>query len=282
MTTILIADACKPSVVMTSEIFKDRITGVVVHIAHTGQETLDKLEHLKPDLCIIDFDLPDVDGPALVEAIRRLYDGPVLMTAFPDAVVREAVDVHLFTCEDASGWLSKPLKQDDIVAAIDQFIVKCHRIERRFFAREVPTQLVAKAAGRGKRAPKVTGKVHNISLGGACIKLDGLLKLKKQQELTMAVSFPAELPPMVVAAPEKAAVKGAKAKASRIARPKGLPKKVKEQLPETFDLKFRAKVAWAAPTGLVGIEFCKLTDVQRKGLMTYLRLTYDSSSAEAV
>ncbi|MDQ3233432.1 MAG: response regulator, partial [Pseudobdellovibrionaceae bacterium] len=74
MTTVLIADSCKPSLVMTSEVFKDKIMGTVVDVAATGKEALDYLTARRPDLCVVDFDLPDVDGPALVEAMRKVYD----------------------------------------------------------------------------------------------------------------------------------------------------------------------------------------------------------------
>ena len=64
MTTVLIVDACKPSLVMTSEIFKDKMSGTIVDVAQSGKETIEYLADKTPDLCVIDFDLPDVDGPA--------------------------------------------------------------------------------------------------------------------------------------------------------------------------------------------------------------------------
>ena len=90
MTTILIVDACKPSLVMTSEVFKDKIPGTVVHVSSSGKEAVEFLKENEPNLCVVDFDLPDVDGPSLVEAMRKLYSGPILMTAYPDAMVKEA------------------------------------------------------------------------------------------------------------------------------------------------------------------------------------------------
>ena len=77
MTTVLIVDACKPSLVMTSEILKDRISGTIVDVSISGRDAIDYLAEKRPDICVIDFDLPDVDGPALVEAMRKIYDGKI-------------------------------------------------------------------------------------------------------------------------------------------------------------------------------------------------------------
>jgi CheY-like chemotaxis protein len=246
MTTVLIADSCKPSLVMTSEVFKDKIMGTVVDVAATGKEALDYLIARRPDLCVVDFDLPDVDGPALVEAMRRVYDGPILMTAYPSDIVKQAVVENLFAYQDASAWIPKPINFDDLSEKIDRFLVSKHRLERRFNA-SFMTQLVGKAAGRGKRAPKVDGKVLNISLGGACVKLQGPLKVKKSQELTMSIELPAQ---------------DEEGKSATARKKKTLA---------ASESKIKAKVAWINSKGEVGLQFGKLTDVQRKQLEVYFK-----------
>ncbi|MBQ47332.1 MAG: hypothetical protein CMP10_07665 [Zetaproteobacteria bacterium] len=253
MTTVLIADSCKPSLVMTSEIFKDKIPGTIVLVAGNGQEVLDHLENSNPDLCVVDFDLPDVDGVSLVDAMRKQYSGPILMTAFPDKVVEKAVKDNLFAYNDAYSWISKPIKFDELAEKIELFMINKERINRRFDS-DVNTLLIGKASGRGKRAPKVKGRVINISIGGACVKVDGAMKMKKEQELT--VSLP--LPNPKVADSEKKAEK-----------PK-TPSKT-----ATLETKVKATVAWICE-GEVGVEFSKMTDLQRKGLVSFLRSFSDS------
>lgn len=245
MTTVLIADSCKPSLVMTSEVFKDKIMGTVVDVAATGKEALDYLIARRPDLCVVDFDLPDVDGPALVEAMRRVYDGPILMTAYPSDIVKQAVVDNLFAYQDASAWIPKPVNFDDLAEKIDRFLLSKHRLERRFNTSFL-TQLIGKAAGRGKRAPKVDGKVLNISLGGACVKIQGPLKVKKSQELTMSIELPSEDDEGKSAARKKKTVTAAESK-------------------------IKAKVAWINSKGEVGLQFGKLSDGQRRQLEIYFK-----------
>jgi len=238
MTTVLIADACKPSLVMTSEVFKDKITGTIVDVVMTGKDAMDYLLKNQPDLCVVDFDLPDVDGPSLIEAIRKVYAGPILMTAYPDKMVEKAVSDHLFAFNDASEWISKPINFEQLSKKIDRFLVDGFRLGRRFLS-DMETQLVAKASGRGKRAPKVQGKILNLSLGGAKIKLTGNLKMKKSQELTMTLTLPMA--------------------------------EVLKPTPVTGETKIKAKVAWINGKGEVGLQFARLTDLQRKGLENYFR-----------
>ncbi|MCX6131039.1 MAG: response regulator [Proteobacteria bacterium] len=244
MTTVLIADSCKPSLVMTSEVFKDKILGTVVDVAQTGKQALDYLTTKHPDLCVVDFDLPDVDGPALVEAMRRVYNGPILMTAFPSDIVKQAVVDNLFAYQDASAWIPKPINFDDLSEKIDRFLVSKHRLERRFMT-SFATQLIGKAAGRGKRAPKVEGKVLNISLGGACIKIQGPVKVKKSQELTMSIEIPDQ---------------ETETKSPR-----------KQKSLSTVEAKLKAKVAWINGKGEVGLQFGKMSDSQKRQLELYFK-----------
>jgi len=258
MTKILIADACKPSLVMSSEVFKDKIPGALVFVAGTGELCLEMAESEKPDLILVDFDLPDVDGASLISALRKVYNGPVLMTAFPDTVVAEAVNDLLFTSNDASGWISKPVKFDVLSEKIDRFLLEGQRLGKRFDA-GLQTQIIAKAEGRGKRAPKATGIVENISLGGALIRLDGPMKLKKSQELTVSIAFPVEGAPKVAVAK--------KATSKKTPRTRATTAKVK-----TTETKIKVTVAWSRKDE-IGVQFGKLTELQRKGLESYLRGT---------
>lgn len=257
MPMILIADSSKPSVVMTSEVFKDRIPGITIHVADSGKHALELLSDISPDLCVIDFDLPDADGPALIDSIRKQFDGPVLMTAFPDNFVEEAVKDNLFTWLDASNWLAKPINVTQLCQVIDKFLVERHRIGKRFTT-EVEAQLVGKAAGRGKRAPKISGVVTNIGLGGVCVELDGSLKFKKNQEVMLSLAL--------------LEMEQDKPKAGRGAKKAGRRKTVARESSkgQGSETKLKAKIAWIAG-GKVGLEFARLTDLQKKELLEFLR-----------
>ena len=262
MPQILIVDACKPSVVMSSEVFKDKMPGISVLVASTGKQCLEILVEAKPDMCVVDFDLPDTDGVTLIHAIRKNYNGPILLTAFPDQIVVDAVKNDLFHFNDAGAWISKPVQFDDFSAKIDKFLLDKYRLGKRFDM-SLDTLIIGKGAGRGKRAPKVTGKIINISLGGACIELDEPMRLKDGEELIVAVPFldpntpkPAKLTPH------------AKAVAAR----KKNPAKVSASDLEKSEAKFKCTVAWVDKKFTkVGFKFLRLNDSQKKAVEALLR-----------
>lgn len=278
MPTILIADAGKSSLVMTSEVFKDKIPGCKVVVSPTGEETLRLVELEKPDMCVVDFDLPDADGVSLIIAMRKLYSGPILLTAYPDKIVHDAVAADLFAFNDAGAWLSKPVKFDELSAKIDTFLVNNQRLGRRFPV-QFKSMLIGKGAGRGKRAPKADVNVVNLSLGGAGVKLTTPMKIKGGQELSLAISLPTAKDSGKPLAHIMGAVKAEPAKTSAASKKKG--KKKGKETPKTKDhrsgarcleTKIKAKVAWADDSKKsLGLAFTALTDVQKQGLERLLK-----------
>lgn len=242
VATFLIADSSKPSLVMTSEIFKDKNPGAVILVAKNGADVLSHLETAEPDLCVIDFDLPDVDGATLIAAMRKTYRGPILLTAYKDKIVDKAIEDLLFTYNDASRVIQKPVRKEDILSAFTKFIAENHRIDKRFDT-EIGTILVGKAAGRGKRAPKVEGKMVNLSLGGACIAAEPGKEVPQCEEYTLTLTLP-QPPKKSATTPDKA----------------------------TMETKVKAQIAWSSQkSGMIGLKFSKLTEAQKKGLIHLFR-----------
>ena len=276
MPKILITDACKPSLVMSSEVFKDKIAGALIFVATSGKQTLEMLAAEKVDMCVVDFDLPDTDGITLIHAMRRTFQGPILLTAYPDSIVEQAVKSDLFAWGDAGAWIQKPVKFDVLSAKIDQFLLDKHRLGRRF-PLGVETLVIGKGAGRGKRAPKATGRIINISLGGACIELDSPLKMIGGDEMFVALDLPPTLTKErrgAVSEQQGAPVLPARTagKAPNKRQQDQAAKKRLEIL--AAEAKIRCTVAWVDKRQTtVGFQFNRLTDVQRKGLEELLRET---------
>ncbi len=270
MPVILIADAIKPSLVMSSEVFKDKITGATILVAGSGKQCLEILSQSKPDMCVVDFDLPDVDGVTLIHAMRKAYKGPILLTAYPDKIVEEAVKADLFAYNDSGAWIPKPVKFDLLSEKIDQFLLDKHRLGRRFDVL-LDTMIIGKGAGRGKRAPKATGRITNLSLGGAMIELDEPMRVKNGEEMLIALDLPEDGKPLrarvlkVPPAPKLPAKRDAKGRLTAAPKPKPQPKHIP-------DARVKCTVAWVDKKFVkAGIQFSKLSDSQKKGLEELLR-----------
>jgi CheY-like chemotaxis protein len=132
MKKILIADASKASLVMTSEVFKDHFPGVHVLVARTSADALEiakREEHI--DACVIDFDLPDKDGAYTAAKIKKLFPIPVLITAFDRPDVQETIQRLCSAYDDCLSWLAKPVNSELVVSIAHRFIEGSYRTQRR-------------------------------------------------------------------------------------------------------------------------------------------------------
>ncbi|MGQ4272753.1 response regulator [Terrihabitans sp. B22-R8] len=80
--------------------------GYRVFTAANGREGLDRVREHNPDLVIVDFMMPVMDGPAMAHALRG--DGHagipiIMMSAMPEPAVRQRF-------ADYSGFLRKPFR----------------------------------------------------------------------------------------------------------------------------------------------------------------------------
>lgn len=89
--------------------------GFTVHVALGGQEGLDRIDEIDPDIVLTDVRMPTVGGLQVLSAVRaRTPDTPViLMTA--QATLQSAVQA---VNEGAFYYIQKPFRNDDLVAIL--------------------------------------------------------------------------------------------------------------------------------------------------------------------
>ena len=87
----------------------------VVAEAGNGREALEAIRRERPTVAVVDYQMPDVDGIAVLHAVIReqLATRVLLLSAFTDsAVVFRALE------EGAAGYLSKDSRRSQIVDAV--------------------------------------------------------------------------------------------------------------------------------------------------------------------
>jgi len=132
MKRILIADASKASLVMTSEVFKDHFPGVQVVVARTSADAIEAAKSAgELDAFVIDYDLPDRDGAYTAARLKKQFTQPVLITAFDRLDVQENIDRELSAFDDCLSWIKKPVKPEMVVSLAQRFIEGKHRCQRR-------------------------------------------------------------------------------------------------------------------------------------------------------
>jgi len=89
--------------------------GFKVVSALNGQEALARLEETRPDLAIVDFMMPILDGNGVIKAIRsdnRMRDIPIILaSALPEKTIRER-------CDGYTTFLRKPYKTEQLLEEI--------------------------------------------------------------------------------------------------------------------------------------------------------------------
>lgn len=89
----------------------------VVGEAESGHEGLDLIRRVQPDVAVLDYQMPDLDGLAVVQAMVRdgLPTKALLLSALTDsALVYRALELG------AKGYLAKEAKRSEIVDAVLQ------------------------------------------------------------------------------------------------------------------------------------------------------------------
>ncbi len=94
--------------------------GYNVEIARNGQEGLDKLQHVEPDLILCDRAMPVMSGFQLLERIRGAYPQYnsvpfIFLTAMGDPRDKHSVD-HL----EPTAYLEKPVDLDKLSETIEK------------------------------------------------------------------------------------------------------------------------------------------------------------------
>lgn len=83
--------------------------GYVVHEAESGQQTFEFLKHHKPDMILMDIQLPEMDG---VEVLKRIRQDDSIKNIKVIALTAHSMhgDREKFEAAGFDGYLSKPIE----------------------------------------------------------------------------------------------------------------------------------------------------------------------------
>ncbi|NIO05313.1 MAG: response regulator [Proteobacteria bacterium] len=141
--------------------------------AAKGKEALDRFARLSPDLVLLDYRLPDMDGGQVLQKLRTAEARIpiILMTGFGD----QKVAAELMK-SGAMDYLVKPFQMGELLESIENTLRKADEIKRR--------QEQEKLILWGKLFPFVAHEIRNPlhSIGGAV----ALIKKRCQNDETTA------------------------------------------------------------------------------------------------
>ena len=108
----------------------------VIGIAHSGDEALERVRDLRPDLMLLDIRIPGkLDGIQLAEIVKTELDVPVIfLTAYSeDKTIERAKKTEPY------GYIVKPFRERELKAAIEVALYK-KEMERRLRESEIKLQ----------------------------------------------------------------------------------------------------------------------------------------------
>lgn len=119
MTAILIIE----DEVNLNKILADylRHNGFVPVSAHTGQEGLKQWQEVRPDLILLDLNLPDMDGLDVARMVRKSSRTPIIMVTARQEELDRLIGLEL----GADDYISKPFSPREVVARVKAVLRRC-------------------------------------------------------------------------------------------------------------------------------------------------------------
>jgi len=109
---ILVVDDEKP----ISDIVKFNLSkeGYEIFTAYDGEEALEKVREVEPDLILLDLMLPKMDGLEVAREVRKTFDMPIIMVTAKDSEIDKVLGLEL----GADDYVTKPFSNRELVARV--------------------------------------------------------------------------------------------------------------------------------------------------------------------
>lgn len=144
------------------EIFLDSLSALVspeenleiIHKAQNGKELLELVKENQPDLCIVDMDMPEMNGLQASESLLRIYpDLKILILTMhkEKSLIKKMMSLGI------KGYLLKTCDKEEFIFAINQILK-----DKTYFSDEVIETIVKDDAYENKGSPDLS-KIATLS-----------------------------------------------------------------------------------------------------------------------
>ena len=161
MKKILVVDDEKP----ISDIIKFNLKkeGYDVYTAYDGEEALQKVEEVNPDLILLDLMLPKIDGLEVAREVRKTHNMPIIMVTAKDAEIDKVLGLEM----GADDYVTKPFSNRELVARV-----------KANLRRQSATMAEAQAA-------EEESKNNDIAIGDLVIHPDAYVVSKRGEKIEL-------------------------------------------------------------------------------------------------
>ena len=161
MKKILVVDDEKP----ISDIIKFNLKkeGYDVYTAYDGEEALQKVEEVNPDLILLDLMLPKIDGLEVAREVRKTHNMPIIMVTAKDTEIDKVLGLEM----GADDYVTKPFSNRELVARV-----------KANLRRQSATMAEAQAA-------EEESKNNDIAIGDLVIHPDAYVVSKRGEKIEL-------------------------------------------------------------------------------------------------
>ena len=161
--------------------YTESLGHAVVGIAENGRKAIEMAESLRPDIILMDIQLPEIDGITAAHAITQTYDVPIIIiSAFSD---RNFVDGA--ASAGVMSYLIKPVSSGDLQAVIETTMARFHEmVELRHEVGDLKQSMVTRKLV--ERAKGILMKKTGMSEDEAFRKLQQISQQKNRPMVEVA------------------------------------------------------------------------------------------------
>ncbi|MDJ1111666.1 MULTISPECIES: response regulator YycF [Macrococcus] len=88
--------------------------GYEVHVAYDGDDAVELIYDIQPDIVLLDIMLPGRDGMEVCREVRKKYDMPIIMLTAKDSEIDKVLGLEL----GADDYVTKPFSTRELIARV--------------------------------------------------------------------------------------------------------------------------------------------------------------------
>ena len=134
---ILVIDDEKPIADILE--FNLKKEGFDVYCAYDGNDGLEKVEEIQPDLILLDIMLPGRDGMEVCREVRKKYDIPIIMLTAKDSEIDKVLGLEL----GADDYVTKPFSTRELLARVKANLRRQQSVANQLAEGEEETKEIA-------------------------------------------------------------------------------------------------------------------------------------------
>lgn len=113
--------------------------GYEVHVAYDGDDAVDLIYDVQPDIVLLDIMLPGRDGMEICREVRKKYDMPIIMLTAKDSEIDKVLGLEL----GADDYVTKPFSTRELIARVKANLRR-HYTQAQTEEKEESTDIVIK------------------------------------------------------------------------------------------------------------------------------------------